>query len=125
MKTESFAPMVVLVFASWVGSALAGDVTGKVKSIDVEKQTVTLEVNASDRVFSVPSEAKIVGSFGKKEKKATTEPIEGGLKGLKEGSDLTITTETRDDKEVVLQVKVAGLQPVVKKAKKAKKKKTV
>jgi Cu/Ag efflux protein CusF len=122
MKTRSSATAVALMLASWVGSASAGDVTGKVKSVDVKKQTVTLEVNSAERVFSIPSEAKVVGSFGKKEKKATVEPIEGGLKGLKEGSELTITTELRDDKEVVLQVKVAGLQAKVKKAKKAKKK---
>jgi Cu/Ag efflux protein CusF len=122
MKTRSSATAVVLVLGSWVGLASAGDVTGKVKSVDVKNQTVTLEVNSAERVFSIPSEAKVVGSFGKKEKKATTEPIEGGLKGLKEGSELTITTELRDDKEVVLQVKVAGLQAKVKKAKKAKKK---
>ena len=122
MKTGSFATAVVLMLASLVGLVSAGDVTGKVKSVDVKKQTVTLEVNSAERVFSIPSEAKVVGSFGKKENKATTEPIEGGLKGLKEGSELTITTELRDAKEVVLQVKVAGLQAKVKKAKKAKKK---
>ncbi len=121
MACRSFSAAVVLMLAVAAGRVSAEEVSGKVKSVDVDKSTVTLEVGTAERVFPVASDAKIVGSFGKNAKKATTGPIVGGLKGIKEGAEITLTTEKRDDKDVVAQVKVEGLQAKAKAKKKKKK----
>jgi hypothetical protein len=71
----------------------------------------------------VASEAKITGLFGKKLKKAVSQDIPGGLKGVQKDAEVALTTEARDGKSVVTQLKVEGLQPKIKgkgKKKKAK-----
>ena len=51
-----------------------------------------------------------------------TEEIPGGLRGVNEGASVTLTTEVKDGKDVVTQVKVEDLQPKLKKKKKKKNK---
>jgi Cu/Ag efflux protein CusF len=97
----------------------ADEVKGRVKKVDSDKGTLTLTVNDKDQTFTIPKEAKIVGLFGKKIKKAQLLDIPGGLTGVKEGVEVTVTTDKKDNKDVVSQVKVEELM-----AKKKKKKTT-
>ena len=59
-----------------------------------------------------------MGLVGKKIKKATIQDLAGGLRGVKEGAEVTLTTRDKDGMDEVTLVKVEGLQP--KKKKKAK-----
>jgi Cu/Ag efflux protein CusF len=118
MACKSFAALVVLILGFAESQSSAEEIKGKIKSVDLDKATITLEVGTSERVYPVASEARFLGQFGKKVKKATTQVIEGGLKGIKEGAEVTVTTEKRDEKEVVSLVKVEGLQVKEKKKKK-------
>src|SRR5262245_60785380 len=86
---------------------LADSYRGKVKTIDAEKSVLTVTVNDKDQTFEVPKEARIF-SLGKA-KKGQPAPevlVIGGLTGLKEGNTVTVTTEKKDDKEVVTSVKL-------------------
>jgi hypothetical protein len=118
MASKSYAALVVLILAFAAGRAPAEEIKGKVKSVDLEKATITMEVGTSEQVFPIAADAKFLGQFGKKAKKATTQAIAGGLKGIKEGAVVTVTTEKRDEKEVVSLLKVEGLQVKEKKKKK-------
>ena len=111
--------LLALTLLAVAGRAPADEVRGKVKSVDGEKSTITLTVGEDTRSFHLATDAKVVGLYGKKLKKATVRDIDGGLRGVKEGADVTITT-AEADKLSASQVKVEDLQPKVKKKKKNK-----
>ena len=92
----------------------ADTIPGKVKSVDAEKNTITLTVGDKDQTLSVPKDTKIFTLVGKG-KKAQPQDVTDGLKGVKEGQSVVVTTEKKDDKDVVTQIKV---EPEPKKKKK-------
>jgi Cu/Ag efflux protein CusF len=102
-----------------LGIAVAGadEIRGKVKKVDAEKSTITITIDDKDQNFDVPKEARVVGLFGKKAKKAQQLDLPGGLAAIKEGANVTITTEKKDNKDVVSQVRVDDLMPKKKKKK--------
>jgi len=98
-------------------SVRADDVKGKVKSTDADKNTITITVDDKDQTVTVAKDAKITRLVGKKIKKAQTEDVPGGLNGLAAGSEVTVTTEKKDGKDVATAVKVEGLTTKKKKNK--------
>lgn len=120
MMTRLLPLLFALVTAFSTGQVSAVEIRGKVKELDGEKGTITLTVGEADRTFLIASDAKVVGLYGKKLKKATVQGVPGGLRGVKEGSDVTLTTATKEDRTTVSQVKVEDLQAKLRK--KAKKK---
>ena len=88
------------------GIVLADEIKGKVKSVDADKNTITVTVKVddkdTDKTFTVTADTKVQA----KKKSGELVDVEGGLKAVKEGQDVTITTEKKDDKEVVTQILV-------------------
>ena len=107
--------VVLGLLALMVGAALADEVKGKIKKVDAEKNTLTITVNDKDQTFELTKEAKVVALYGKKLKKAQQQDVPGGLSSLKEGTAVTLTTEKKDAKEQVVQVKLDELQTKKKK----------
>jgi hypothetical protein len=106
-----------------VGLALADDIKAKVKSVDVDKSTITFTVDDKDQTLPVAKDAKISKlefqkEKGKKKGKLEEVPVSGGLGGLTAGQDVTITTEKVDEKDTVTAVKLN--QAPMKKGKKNK-----
>src|SRR5436190_19714476 len=91
--------------------AQAEELKGKVKSVDAEKSMITVTVGDADRTLQVSKDVKVTHRVGKNEKKAKSEDLPGGLGALTAGTDVTLTTEKKDDKETVTEVKVDGLAP--------------
>jgi hypothetical protein len=91
------------------GGLRAAEIRGKVKTTDTDKGTVTVTVDDKDTTLSVAKDAKITQLVGKKPKKAQAQDVPGGLGGLAAGKDVTLTTEPKDGKDVVTQIKVEGL----------------
>ena len=83
--------------------------------VEVSKKLGEFTIEAS-----FASEGKVTGLFGKKLKKAVTQEVPGGLRGVPQGAEVSLTTEAKDGKDVVTQVKVEGLQPKIKIKKKKK-----
>jgi hypothetical protein len=115
------------VLAAMLGVAVtaADEVKGTVKSVDKDKNTITLTVDGKETTFDVSKDASFVttstvpGKKGKTTEKAT--PIDGGLGGVKVGASATVLTEKIDDKESVTSVKVSdGAAAAAKKKKKKK-----
>lgn len=76
---------------------------GKIKKIDVEKQTVILTVDGQDRVFLVTEETRVFGSNAKE--------VRERLKGLKEGAAVQFKAGKKDGKDVLVGIRSAGGQP--------------
>jgi Cu/Ag efflux protein CusF len=83
------------------GIALADEYKGKIKSVDDKSLTIT--VDGKDVKVDVSDSTAVVAGKDGKEK-----PVKGGLKSLKEGAEVFVKTEKKDNKEVATQIKVAG-----------------
>jgi len=101
-------PGVCAVFSLMAGLAFADDITGKVKKVDTDKNTITVDLPTGDqKTYEVAKDADIytVGK-GKKNKPGPKEGIEGGLKGVKEDSSVSMGTIKKGDREIVISIKV-------------------
>jgi hypothetical protein len=78
---------------------LSAEYKGKVKSVDADKNTVTVTIDDKDKTFTVPDEAKIY--VGDKESKKRLKS-----KGFADNPKITVVTEGEGDKEVVKELKV-------------------
>ena len=116
MFLRSFLSLSILGLAFSVAGA--EQVKGKIKSVDVDKNTVTITVDDKDQTFEVPKTAKVFSlGYAKKGKVPKEVPLDGGIGGLKIDSGVTVTTEKMDGKDVVTSIQLDGT------AKKKKKKK--
>jgi len=92
----------VLVFF-FVGGLFAAEYKGKVKSVDADKGTLTVEIDGKEKVIKTNDKTKfLAGKDGKEELKA-------GLKAKvfeKAGANVTIKTDGEGDKEVATEVTV-------------------
>ena len=75
----------------------------KVKAVDAGKRTLTLSVDGKDRTFSVDEKVD-VQSQTRAGKRLRVTPVKEGLKGVKAGSEVTVTTEKLDGQEVVTKI---------------------
>jgi hypothetical protein len=99
---------VALLFVMTIGFAVAAEVKGKVKMVDGDKLVVTVgkKGDTKDETYVIPASAKILqGKFNKDTKKFEAgDPVDGGLKSVKEGSFVTLEV----DGDKVSQVIVGG-----------------
>jgi hypothetical protein len=96
--------------ALFAGVAGAEVLKGKVKSVDEKKITVT--VDEKDKTFDLTKDVKVT-TVGKK---AKVMDLPGGISAVKVGDEVTLTTEKKGEKEVVVEV----VAPAGKKKKKDK-----
>ncbi|MCS6850748.1 MAG: hypothetical protein NZ700_06225 [Gemmataceae bacterium] len=83
-------------FMVCVGIVVAAEIKGKVKSVDAEKNTITVTTKDGDKTFPIAADAKITVGKG------------SNLKDLKEGAGVMLRTEVKDGKEVVVELKAGG-----------------
>ena len=95
--------------------ALAGSVSlaetyGEiVKAVDPVMKTITIPVEGKDRTFKVDDKVDVqTGSHGKRLRLAV---VKDGLKGVKKGNEATVTTEKKDDEEVVTRIVLLAPEP--------------
>jgi hypothetical protein len=83
----------------FAGSIKADEIKGKVKHVDTAKHTVTVvTADGQEHVIKLQRGAKITGSDGKE--------VSDGLKSVKEGTEVDITTEKKDGHQVGLHMKL-------------------
>jgi hypothetical protein len=90
--------LVVLCFLAV--SVLAAEFTGTVEKINTKNGDITIKVKDKSMDFTIPPVAKVTDKGGKALKGRKR------LAGITKGSEVTITTEKKKDKEVVTEVKV-------------------
>jgi hypothetical protein len=84
-------------------AVLAGEYKGKVKSVDPDKNTITVTVDGTDKTFKCTNDTKFVRGKNKE--------VKDGLKNEKAWGRkpaVTITTEGEGAKEKVKEVKITG-----------------
>jgi hypothetical protein len=97
----------VAVLFTFTAFVVAAEIKGKVTKVDAENSKITVKVDDKDQEFTITKDTKIVGSKGK-EIKNRLKAKAFSDKALERGIQVTITTEKKDDKEVVKEVKVMG-----------------
>jgi hypothetical protein len=100
-----FASLTVMFFS--IAGVSADEIKGSLAKVEDAK--ITLTIDGADKTFDVSKDVKVVAP-GKKNKIVDLP----GLSSLKVGDDVTLTTETVDEKTVVTKV----LAPAQKKKKK-------
>ncbi len=89
------------------GVSLADEIKGKVKSVDADKNTITVTVGDKDQTIPIAKDAEVFSlGKGKKGQPGPKVAVTDGIKGVKEGTDVTLTTEKKDDKDTVTAIKV-------------------
>lgn len=97
-----FAATAALLFIG-VGTLLADELKGKVKSVDSDKmQLVVTDDSGKEQTVTIGKEAKILGPRGKPQKKGLKSPQ------FKEGAPVTITYEMKDGQMTASQVNLTG-----------------
>lgn len=85
--------------------AMAAELRGRLKSVDVDKNTITVTEKKLDHDLTVNADTKYLGVDGN--------ALADGLKSgdLKAGTRVTVTYETKDGKDVVSQIQVRKPRP--------------
>jgi Cu/Ag efflux protein CusF len=94
---------VVLVLGAVAGSALAqpdGIERGKVKKIDLDKQTITLTQDGKERDLAITEETRVLGAEAK--------GLKERFKDIKEGAEVQFKPRRRGGKDVFVGIKLAG-----------------
>jgi hypothetical protein len=103
MLRPAFLTIALAVLAGSAGQAET--YADKVKAVDAEKKTITLPVEGKERTFKVDDEVD-VQSQTRAGKRLRLNPVKEGLKGVKAGTEVTVTTEKKDGEEVVTKIVV-------------------
>jgi hypothetical protein len=85
----------LVAFVLVCGVARAGDVKGKVKSVNAEKSTILLVIGEKEQTFAVAKNVVIEACLGKNIT----------LKDIKPGTFIELITGKEKDKEVVLRMR--------------------
>jgi hypothetical protein len=97
MFLKFLVTVLALVFVS--GGLLADEIKGKITKLEEGK--ITLTVDGKEMTYTVDKKVK-VQSINKK--KTKTKDVEGGFTSLKPKDEVTLTTEKKDDQEVVTKI---------------------
>jgi hypothetical protein len=77
----------------------------KIKAVDPDQKTLTLPVDGKDRTFKVDEKVDVQSQM-RAGKRLRLTPVRDGLKGVKVGTEVTVTTEKRAGEEVVTKIVV-------------------
>ena len=86
----------------------------KVKSVDVEKKTITIPVEKKDKTFPVADTCKVQAQM-KTGKIVKLVPEKEGLKAIKVGGEVILSTERVDGVEVITGIVIVATTPTPKK----------
>jgi hypothetical protein len=91
----------------FVSLGRAEEVAATIKSVDTEKNTVTVTVNGDDKTMTVSKDAEIYTQLkGKKNKPGPKQPLAGGLGGLKPNTEVTLMTFKSGDDDIVISIAI-------------------
>lgn len=95
---------VVIAFA---GVVRAEEYKATVKKVDADKNSIVVTIASGDKTFIVAKDAEIyTQAKGRKNKPGPKNPLPDGLAGVKEGSEVTLTTIKAGDREIISAIKV-------------------
>lgn len=88
----------------------AENIRGVVKSVD-GKMSVTLMVNNMERTLELAPNVRVFSTFmqGRLRRRPVTMELNNGISSMQPNSQILCTTETRDGREVVTQIRLEGI----------------
>lgn len=89
------------------GFIAAAEIKGKITKVDADNNKITVSVDDKEQEFTITKDTKILSGKGN-ELKGGLKSKAFGEKALKKGVQATITTEKKDGKDVVTEVKLMG-----------------
>lgn len=94
--------MLLVGLATLLSSAVSAQeiLRGKLKSLDLEKREAVVTIDEKDRTFVLSDQTQVLDASG--------DTLAEKLKDFKAGVDLFVRPETRDGREVLLGMKLAG-----------------
>lgn len=92
---------VVVMLLMLVGATLAEEYQGKLVKFDAEAKTITINVNEKDVIFDFTADSKL---FVVIKGEAKELKLKGGKGGPKTGT-VTLKTEKKDGKEIVIEAR--------------------
>lgn len=105
MFSRIAAALVVVV--AFAGVSRAEEYKATVKKVDADKNSIVVTIGSDDKTFTVAKDAEIyTQAKGKKNKPGAKNPVDGGLSGVKEGAEVTLTTIKSGDNEIISSIKV-------------------
>ena len=111
----------MLVISFLLGSiAIADTYAEKVKTVDAKENTLSIVIDKKEKSFPVDPKAQILSQV-KAGKRLNVTPLKDGLKAIKAGDDVILTTELKQGEEVITKVVRSAPGPAPKKAPDAKK----
>jgi hypothetical protein len=97
------ATLAAIVIALSSSVCLAETYGEKIKSVNLEKKTITFPVDGKDRTFKVDDKVDVQAQMRAGKRLRITQ-VKEGLKGVKAGSEATLTTEKKEGEEVVTKI---------------------
>ena len=101
-----FSVCAALVVLFTLNVALSDTYRGKVKSVDTDAKKLVVTVDDKEQTFDVPKDVKIFTVGKGKKGQPGPEIVLSGLGALAVGNEVTVTTEKKDDKDVVTGIKL-------------------
>ena len=96
----------------WAGGATRAETYGeRVKAVNVAKKTITIPVEGMDRTFKVDEKVDVQAQVRAGKRLRLSLRVKDGLRGVKAGSEATITTERKDGDEVVIKIVLLAPDP--------------
>ena len=108
MLRKIFTTMVLV--ASVASVSRAETYAEKLSEVDSTKKTVTFAVEGKAKTFKVDEKVEVLTQV-RVGKRLRVTPVKEGLKGVKTGSDATVTTEKKDGEEVVTKIVILAPEP--------------
>src|SRR5262249_8464213 len=104
LRTFGFAVLALIVA---VGVLVAAEYKGTGKSLDADKNTITVTVDGKDQAITFNDDTKFVDAKGQavKDRAKTIKRISEKPESIEE---VTVTTDKKDGKEVATEIKVKG-----------------
>lgn len=96
-----------------IGVVTAETYSEKVTAVDLKAGTITILLDKKDKTFEVGPTVTVLAQqrSGKGGVKITAVPAKGGMKSVKVGGDVVLTTEKKDGVEVVSKVVILTDKP--------------
>jgi len=96
----------------WPGGATRAETYGeRVKAVNVAKKTITIPVEGMDRTFKVDEKVDVQAQVRAGKRLRLSLLVKDGRRGVKAGSEATITTERKDGDEVVIKIVLLAPDP--------------
>jgi hypothetical protein len=97
----------VVVLLAFGAALIASEIKGRIVKVDAPNRKITVSVDDKEQEFTLSKETRILGPKGDL-KEGLKHKVFQNQKALKKGIPATLTTEKKDDREAVTEIKLGG-----------------